>query len=295
MWEKLILPALGTSRLSDVTHDDIATLHRRITLERGTPIRANRVVEVLRKAFNLAIRWNWVSENPASGIARNPEEKREFYLTPQDLARLFAALEGHKEVASANAIRLLALTGARKSEVLRATWDQFDLDKGVWIKPSAHTKQRKVHRVPLSETALALLQSMRDTVKGRYLFPGKIDGQPLSDLKRTWETVCINAGLAKQTQRRDRAGKPRFNKDGSPKLEWKATVRIHDLRHSFASLLVSGGASLPVIGAMLGHTQVQTTQRYAHLYDDSLREAADEVSAQIGSAMRKSPPTKGSP
>ena len=225
-------------------------MHRKITKVRGTPVRANRTIEVLRKAYNLAIRWEWCENNPASGIQKNREEKRERFLSPEELARLSAALDDHGEPVSANAIRLLMLTGARKSEVLTATWDMFDLDKGVWVKPSAHTKQRREHRVPLSAAALELLREMKKNAIGDYVFPGKSDDQPLTDIKRSWESVCVKAGLAIQVEKRNREGKVMKDKDGTPVRTWKPNVRIHDLRHSFASLLVSGGASLPMIGAM---------------------------------------------
>ena len=266
MWEKLVLPTLGKHKVTDVTHTDIEALHRDITTQRGTPVRANRVIEVVRRAFNLAIRWEWVEKNPASGQLRNPEEKRQRYLSPEELSRLSAALAAHHEPVSADAIRMLMLTGARKSEVLGATWEMFDLDAGVWTKPSAHTKQRKQHRVPVSANALTLLKRIRETAEGPYVFPGKSGDQPLTDVKRSWAAVCKAADIT--------------------------GARIHDLRHSFASLLVSGGASLPIIGAMLGHTQVQTTQRYAHLYDEPLRAAADHVGKAIDMAGKKSPPEK---
>lgn len=267
MWEKLVLPTLGKHKVTDVTHTDIEALHRDITTQRGTPVRANRVIEVVRRAFNLAIRWEWVEKNPASGQLRNPEEKRQRYLSPEELSRLSAALEAHHEPVSADAIRMLMLTGARKSEVLGATWEMFDLDAGVWTKPSAHTKQRKEHRVPVSANAVTLLKRIKETATGPYVFPGQsgdkplTDPKPLTDVKRSWAAVCKKAGIT--------------------------GARIHDLRHSFASLLASGGASLPMIGAMLGHTQVQTTQRYAHLYDEPLRAAADHVGKTIDMAGKK--------
>lgn len=255
MWERLILPALGTTRVADVTHDEVEALHRHITAQRGTPIRANRTVEVVRKAFNLGIRWGWRVDNPASGVRSNPEHKRTRYLSQQELARLSSALAEHAEEVSANAIRFLMLTGARRGEVLNARWDHFNLEAGVWVKPSAHTKQRREHRVPLSAPALVLLSDLKQKAEGPFVFPGKAPDQPLTDVKRTWVAVCRKANV----------------KD----------ARLHDLRHSFASILVSRGASLPLIGALLGHTQVTTTARYAHLYDEPLREAVDQVGFAI--------------
>ncbi len=255
MWQKIILPAIGKMKVTDVTHEDVQALHRQITTKRGTPVRANRTIEVLRTAFNLSIRWKWRPDNPAAGIQWNPEEKRTRYLSQQELARLSMALAEHHERVSADAIRLMMLTGARRGEVLNARWDMFDLGASLWIKPSSHTKQRREHRVPLSTPVLALLARLKEGEVGPYVFPGKSPDQPLTDVKRTWESVCKKA-----------------------KIE---DARIHDLRHAFASLLVSRGASLPLIGALLGHTQIATTSRYAHLYDQPLREAAELVGAAI--------------
>ena len=270
MWEKIILPRFGKIKVASLTHEDIDALHRDVTTVRGTPVRANRTVEVLRAAFNLAIRWKWREDNPASGVRRNIEEKRHRYLTKTEIAALAQALNEHSEQVSANAIKLLMLTGARRGEVLGASWDMFDLENGVWTKPSAHTKQRRLHRVPLSAPALRLLKEIKAGSAGPYVFPG-VDGKPLTDIKRTWASVCAKAGLV--------------TADAEP----KPNVRIHDLRHSFASILVSAGASLPLIGQMLGHTQVQTTQRYAHLFDDPLRKAAETVGAYIVPQLERQP------
>jgi integrase len=294
IWEKIILPRLGKLKLSAIDHAAIDALHRDITTIRGTPVRANRTIETLRKAFNLAIRWNWCERNPASGVRRNPEDKRSRYLTKKEIAALVQALNDHSEPMSANAIKLLMLTGARRGEVLGATWAMFDLDNGVWTKPSAHTKQRRLHRVPLSGPALRLLTELKEEAarKARkdgvsmnpYVFPGA-NGKPLTDIKRSWTSICLKAGLIEQVPKKARNGKPLNGKDGKPVMVAQPSVRMHDLRHSFASILVSAGASLPLIGQMLGHTQVQTTQRYAHLYDDPLRKAAETVGEVVASAL----------
>lgn len=278
MWEQIVLPRFGKMKVAAISHEDIDDLHRDITTIRGTPIRANRMVEVLRKAFNLSIRWKWRTDNPASGVRRNPEEKRNRYLNKVEVAALARALQDHSELVSANAIKLLMLTGARRGEVLGASWAMFDLENGIWTKPSAHTKQRKLHRVPLSRHAVLLLEEIKETAKGPYVFPGA-DGKPLTDIKRTWFSVCKKAGLVEKVEKKSRAGKVMRGRNGKPIMVEEPNVRLHDLRHSFASILVSGGASLPLIGQMLGHTQVQTTQRYAHLFDDPMRKAAEMVGA----------------
>jgi integrase len=166
----------------------------------------------------------------------------------------------------------------------------FDLENGVWTKPSAHTKQRRLHRVPLSGPAIQLLTEMKEAAELKaeadgtpinpFVFPGPM-AKPLTDVKRTWGSVCRKAGLATQVEKKGRDGKVVKGKDGKPVMIWQPSVRVHDLRHSFASILVSAGASLPLIGQMLGHTQVQTTQRYSHLADDPLRKAAETVGAYV--------------
>lgn len=297
MWENLILPKLGKSKVVRLEATDIDELHRDITNVRDAPIRANRTVASLRKALNLAIRWGWLDKNPVIGIRRNPEGRRTRYLNKKEIAALAMALAKHSDRAVANAIKLLMLTGARRSEVTGATWDMFDLENGIWTKPSAHTKQRKLHRVPLNAPALNLLIQIKQQAeanfqearrknkavkKSPFVFPSDISpDQPIQEIRRTWMTVCKVAGLTDKVPKKNRAGKPIKDKEGQIiTIDWP-NVRIHDLRHSFASILVSAGASLPLIGQMLGHTQVQTTQRYAHLYDGPLRQAADMVGEVI--------------
>jgi integrase len=259
-----IAPALGKRKAADVRRSDIDRLHRKIS-DSGTPVRANRTVTVLSKLFTLAVRWDMRTDNPASGIERNNEEPRHRYLSGDELRRLVEALIAHPNQQAANAVRLLLLTGARRGEVLRAMWDQFDLETGVWTKPSAHTKQKRTHRVPLSAPARQLLAEMEAPAEqpSPYLFPGRgIDG-PMIEIKAAWGALCRAANL----------------KD----------VRLHDLRHTYASVLASAGLSLPVIGALLGHTQPGTTARYAHLFDDPLRQATERVGALVmGNGVRES-------
>jgi integrase len=241
-----VRPLLGRVPVADVTHADIEKLHRRL-VQNGTPSAANRAIAVLGKMFALAMKWGMRGDNPARGIERIPEHPRERYLSAEELSRLGTVLERHPERRSANAVRLLLLTGARRNEVLGATWEQFDLSTGTWTKPHTATKQAKLHRVPLSPQAVALLAEMRKADAGQFLFPGQSAGKPLAEIKRFWAAACRQAGI-----------------EGA---------RLHDLRHTYASVLASSGLSLPIIGALLGHSQAATTQRYAHLMDDPLRQA----------------------
>ena len=263
-----VRPKLARTKVADLLHSDIDLLHREIS--KRAPYRANRTVAVISRMMNLAMIWGWRIDNPARGIERAPEVKRNRFLSSAELVRLTRALRSHPERTSANAILLLLLTGARKNEVLGARWSQFDLEIGVWTKPSAHTKQKEEHRVPLSAPALALLLQIQREVhpsakesdsdktgnsrKTDFVFPGKGD-RPLTEIKGIWSSIC------KSTQLHD--------------------LRIHDLRHTYASILASSGLSLPIIGALLGHTQAATTQRYAHLIDDALRQATERVGAIV--------------
>jgi integrase len=263
-----IRPNLGQMKVADVRHVDVEGLHARIA--KTAPYRANRTVAVLSKMMALAVKWEMRPDNPVKGIERAPEEKRERFLSPAEIARLSEALAAHSERTSANAVRLLLLTGARKGETLSATWSQIDLGTGVWTKPAATTKQAKEHRVPLSAPALALLSEMKAEVDQENerrardklpqiaaLFLGT-DGKPLTDVKHFWASICRKANIS--------------------------GVRIHDLRHTHAAILASLGLSLPIIGRLLGHTQASTTQRYAHLMDDPLRAATERAGAVIAGA-----------
>ena len=260
-----ILPALGSKRVADLRHADADAMHRKIAAT--APYAANRAVAVLSKMMSLAIKWELRADNPVRGIERAPEHKRERFLTGTEIARLSEALAAHAEQSSANAVRLLLLTGARRGEVLSARWEQFDLGAGIWTKPAASTKGNKEHRLPLSAPALQLLSGMKaaaDKENARrkqdaleplpFLFPGA-DGKPLGSIKHFWTAICGKAGIA--------------------------GVRVHDLRHTHASILASLGLSLPIIGRLLGHTQAATTNRYAHLFDDPLRAATERLGAIV--------------
>jgi integrase len=257
-----IIPKLGSLRVAAVRRENIAALHRDIA--RTHPYLANRVLALLSVMFSLAIEREMCEANPCARIPKAPEERREAFLTPAEIGRLAEALRAHPEKISAAAIRLLMLTGSRKSEVLAAKWSEFDLTSAVWTKPSSNTKQKRSHRVPLAAAAVAVLVEMqaegerlrRDGILTPYVFPSiKRPADALTEVRRTWAAACKTAGLR--------------------------GIRLHDLRHSFASALVSGGVGLPAIGAMLGHSQPRTTARYAHLYDATLREAAERIGGMV--------------
>jgi len=221
--------------------------------------------------FSKAIAWAWTQANPVKGIKRYTEEKRERFLSVDEMNRLSDALAEQQNLVAANAIRFILLTGCRKTEALTATWDQIDFDTGVWTKPSAHTKQNKIHRLPLSDQAIALLRNIKAShPESSFLFPGRIPGHPLQELRKFWVRVCRQAGL-----------------EG---------VRIHDLRHTYASQLVSIGESIYTVGKLLGHTQTQSTARYSHVEQEALRDAANKF-PQLGKQQRdkSAPPPEDLP
>ena len=265
-----ILPALKQRKVAEITFADVDDLHRHIS--KHAPYRANRTVAVLGKMFSLAIKWGWRTDSPAKGVERNHEAKRQTYLSPPELIRLADMLTIHPDRDAANAIRLLLLTGARRGEVLSMRWADLNLVEGIWTKPGAATKQKTEHRVPLSAAVRLLLTDLRTQAAADavFVFPGRGAQGFRRELKKDWATICKAAGI-----------------DG---------VRVHDLRHTYASVLASSGQSLPVIGALLGRTQPATTARYAHLFDDPLRAATERAAAALsGSATADVVPFKRNP
>ena len=263
--KKHIAPHFGRhTKVTDVRFEDVDALHRKITLS-GSTYAANRCLGVLSKMFALAARWQMRDDNPVRGVEKNTEAKRKRYLSGEELAALTKALAAHPDQQVSNILRLLLLTGARSGEVRAMRWEDVDLTKGIWSKPASATKQKADHVVPLSAPVRQLLSSLRaqQTAKGGtlgpWVFPSNNNptGHTVA-LSRAWATICKRAGLS--------------------------DLRIHDLRHSFASQLASGGASLPLIGALLGHSNPATTHRYAHLFDDPQRAAVERVAAIIDNA-----------
>lgn len=261
-----IAPHFGEkTKVADVTFDDIDRLHRKITAA-GHKRRANTVVAVLSKMFALAVRWGMRSDNPCKGVEKNTETTRKRYMSGDELLRLTKALAGYPDKQTANVVRVLLLTGCRRGEALSMRWADVDPTTGTWSKPASSVKQNEDHIVPLSAPARQLLseisaQQIKTSKRrqlGEFVFPGAGKTEHVVELKRTWRRLCRSAGIT--------------------------GLRLHDLRHSFASQLASGGASLPLIGALLGHSNPSTTQRYAHLFDDPQRAAVERVGAVITAA-----------
>jgi integrase len=264
-----VLDIIATGRARPAKSTAKSRGKRKLQPARPTPIRANRAGEVLRKMFNLAVAWKMRKDNPAAAFRRRMETERERFLSMDEISRLGDALQNAEDQRASSIIRMCMLTGARLGEVRTASFEQFNLELGTWAKPAANTKQRRIHRVPISSETAALVRQRRMIVPDgcEWLFPGDALGadgalkdQPVREIRRFWTNIQKAAGLQ--------------------------DLRIHDLRHTFASLLVSGGASLEMIGKLLGHSQMRTTQRYAHLMDSPLRAGVDAVANIMKSRPR---------
>ena len=252
-------PAIGDMRISEVQRKDIAKLHFDM---RDKPYQANRTLGVLSKMFNLAEVWGLRPDgsNPCRHVKRYKERKRERFLSPEETERLGEVLrEAESEMPSAvAAFRLLLLTGCRLSEIQFLRWECVKDD---YIElPDAKTGGRVV---PLGPEARALLANLPREEDNPWVITGKVPGSHITDLQKPWRRIRARAELE--------------------------DVRIHDLRHSYASRALALGESLTMIGKLLGHTQVQTTARYAHLARDSIQSAATRITGSIGADLLPDP------
>lgn len=252
-----LLPAIGAKKVASITRDDIAKIHHSL---RDTPYEANRTLALASKMFSLAERWGLRPDNsnPAKNIDRYKEEKRERYLSSDEVARLWKVL--NSEVAASKvsdsalaAIKLLMLTGRRLNEVLKLEWSWVDLEEKVLRLPD--TKSGAL-LVSLGEPAIEVLNELKATdADETFVIAGKRKNAHLVNLQKPWLLIREMADL-----------------EG---------VRLHDLRHTFASVGAGMGLSLHMLGRLLGHKQAATTTRYAHLAQDPVRTAADAIGAEL--------------
>ena len=249
-----INPAIGSFKIVDVERKDIAELHHRF---RHKPYQANRTLGVLSKMFNLAEVWGLRPDgsNPCRHVPKYKEKKRERFLSQNELQRLGQALsdsraEGTETIHVIAAFRLLLLTGCRLGEIQTLRWD-YITDSGMEL-PDTKTGAR---RIPLPQAARAVLSALPREAGNPYVIAGSVAGKYATDLQKPWRRIRKRAGLE--------------------------DVRIHDLRHTYASNAVSSGMPIQMVGRLLGHSQIQTTMRYAHLADDPVRRAAEENAARL--------------
>lgn len=295
--ESLALPELGARKAEKITSADIQRLHSKL---KATPYQANRLLRVLSSLFTFAAKDHAVPAgfNPCRGIEAFAEEGRERYLTTEELSRIGDAIREAETIGlpydvddekptakhapkpdmrrtlmgpfAAAALRLLIFTGARLREILHLRWEEVDFERGLLLLPKSKTGKKTI---VLNGPALEVLRSIPRT--GKFVIAGTSTGEPderpRADLKKPWRAIVRRAGL-----------------EG---------VRIHDLRHTHASIGAGAGLGLPIIGKLLGHTQASTTQRYAHLDTDPLRRASDHIANHLARAMGEphAPPSAPEP
>ena len=278
--ERHIKPLMGRKRVDQITQADVQrcmiavadgatavdvkTGPKGRAIVTGGKVTANRVVALLGSVFAFAISRGLRKDNPAHGIKKFREQPRERFLTGEEVARLGNTLRELEEegVNSSGiaAVRLLLLTGMRRGEVLSLEWSQVDFERACLRLPDSKTGQKVVH---VGAAAMELLTTLPRIVGQPFCFPGAIHGKHLVGLTKIWGKIRERADIS--------------------------DIRIHDTRHCFASVGVTGGMGLPIVGALLGHTQARTTQRYAHLSADPLKAAANTISGQIAAVMSGGP------
>lgn len=279
---KHAVPYIGAIKLNRISTADISRIHTKVGETR--PMTANRIVECISSIFRYAATCNLVpvGHNPTKGIRGFRENRRERYLSSQELARLGEAIREAETVGTpydvdetkpsskhapklenrriridaytAAALRLLVLTGARLREILNLKWEYVDIQRGLLLLPDSKTGRKAI---VLNSPALDVLQGL--VRAGAYVIVSEDGDRPRADLNRPWRTISTRAGLAK--------------------------VRLHDLRHTHASIGAGAGLGLPIIGKLLGHTQASTTQRYAHLDSDPLKKASEQIAQSISKQM----------
>lgn len=255
-----LLPRFGRSYLDEITRQDIVKMLHDRHAEGAAPGSVNRLLIMMRFIFNLAIRWEvpGVKSNPCKGVSLLKENNKfERYLSPEEGERLYAAVCDSDNPMLRFIVPMLLLTGARRTEMLTARWQDFDMERRSWRIPKS--KSGFARYVPLSDGALNVLSSVPRLPACDFVFPNPQTGKPYQSVYIAWDTARKKAGLA--------------------------DVRMHDLRHTHASYLVNGGRTLYEVQKILGHTQVKTTQRYAHLSHDTLIDAANAATRAAGPSL----------
>ncbi len=254
-----IIPALGHVRVKDIQRADVVRFHLGM---KATPYQANRCLALVSHMLGKAEQWGLRADGSTvcRGISKFREARRERFLSAKELNSLGAALEAAESEGVSNQglniIRLLTLTGARRNEIEALKWSEIDFERGIMRLEDSKTGTKVI---PMTPAAATILASVGKIANSPYVFPALTGGGYFQGLGKIWRAVRKEAGLE--------------------------DVRLHDLRHTFASFGVAGGFNLPVLGAILGHTQAATTQRYAHLANDPVQHAANTIGDSIAAAL----------
>jgi integrase len=259
-----LIPTFGKMHLDEISTEDVLNMQQAGLKAGAAPGSVNRRLILLRYMFNLAWR-DWkiagVTENPTHGVRLLKENnKKERYVRAEEMARLYDEVCGSQNIMLKHIVAFLVLTGARRNEVLHATWHDINMTTGKWRIPE--TKSGYARHVPLNDGAMAVLQQMQDVSRSQYIFGNPNTGKPYVHIYYAWDIARRRAGLP--------------------------DVRMHDLRHTFASLLVNNGSSLYAVQMLLGHTQIKTTQRYAHLTQETLLDVSNIGTAAMAATLGRS-------
>jgi site-specific recombinase XerD len=254
-----IRDAFGDRRLTEITRQQIQTFHASLLTEHLSHASADHHVKLIRQMLNLAIEWDLLDKNPAARVPLfNVDNKVEHYLDEEQLDRLLTVLRTDENRAICQVAMFLLSTGCRLNEALRAQWAQIDRSTRVWRIPASNSKSKRVRSVPLNDSALQVLTELGTENVFEHLFVNHQSKLPYTTVHKVWGRLRRKAGL--------------------PHL------RIHDLRHQYASFLVNSGRTLYEVQQILGHSDPSVTQRYAHLSSKALQDAANSASIAIRGA-----------
>jgi len=254
----------GSRRISEIKRQELQTFHAALLDEGLAPATADHHIKLVRQALNLAVEWELLEKNPAAGIRLfNRDNRVERYLKGEQLDQLMAVLRTDENRAVCRIAMFLLSTGCRLNEALRAEWAQIDRQTRTWRVPASNSTSKRVRAVPLNDSAIEVLDQVGTEGVHVNLFVNSETGKRYTTIHKVWGRLRKKAGLP-----------------------W---LRIHDLRHQFASFLVNSGRTLCEVQQILGHSDPSVTQRYAHLSTESLQDAANSASVLIQGAMPATP------